>query len=148
MRFASECITTFSASTGTSYKSSVFFDKIEGCVLQGCTSIKLAHHWRFSQNILFNTTSFRYYSKNNLWWVLFIVKLQSKHCRVVILLKENHHRHFPEKIWNFRSQSCFVTSHLCWKLRERSHENKKSSYGKGTTSPLFRIACSLTSNIW
>ena len=125
-----------------------FFDKIEGCALQGCTSIKLAHHWRFSQNILFNTTSFRYYSENNLWWVLFIVKLQSKHCRVAILLKEIHHRHFPEKISNFRSQSCFVTSHLCWKLRERSHENKKSSYGKSTTSPLFHIECSLTSNIW
>ena len=47
-------IRTFSASTGRSYMSSVFFHKSEGCVLQGCNFIKkLVHHRLFSQNIVF-----------------------------------------------------------------------------------------------
>ena len=52
--FTCEYIRTFSASTGRSYMSSVFFHKTEGCLLQGCNFIKkLVHHRLFSQNIVF-----------------------------------------------------------------------------------------------
>ena len=59
--FICDYIRTFSASTGRSYMSSVFFNKTEGCVLQGCNFIKkLVHHRLFFKILFFKTASFRY----------------------------------------------------------------------------------------
>ena len=84
------------------------------------------------------------YSKNNLWWVLFIAKLQSEHCRLVTLLKELHHRIFSEKFSNFCNQLFFATfsfmkKQITWKITWKLGKEK---LGKGRLFGLFTLSVS------
>ena len=94
-----------------------FFDKIEGCVLQGCSFIKTLVHCRlfflkkqlflsFSKQLLSGT-----FSENNLWWILFIAKLQSKNCRLITLLKETPSQ---ELLWQFFNQLFFAIDYFSY----------------------------------
>ena len=52
-----------------------FLHEIAGCVLKSCNFIKmLVQHRLFSQNIFWRQLVVGTYSKNNMWWSLFIVE--------------------------------------------------------------------------
>ena len=92
-RFTCEYNRTFSGSTGRSSKSSDFFYKIywlwttELHLYQDANLSLTFLKIFFLIQLVFGTYSWKY-----LWWVLFIVKLQSEHCRLVTLPKETPSR--------------------------------------------------------
>ena len=107
--------------------SSAFFEKIEDCVRQGCNFIKTTIDFFvkifFVKQLVFST-----YSENNLWWVLFIDKLQSEHCKNSII-------EFSEKFLNFCNQLFFPNIFVCKeanymkdyvKARQRKKAKKKT----------------------
>ena len=68
-------------------------NKIQGCVLQGCSFIKTLLHYRlFSKKktflYFFKQQVFGTFPENNLWWIFFTAKLQSENCGLITLLKE------------------------------------------------------------
>ena len=70
---------------------------------KGCCIIKtLVHYILFSQKkaffIFFTQLVFGIFSKKNLWWILFIAKLQPENCRVITLMKETLSWKLP---WEF-----------------------------------------------
>ena len=96
-----------------------FFDKIEGCVLKGCSFIKTLVHYRlfpqkktlfiFFKQLVFGTFS----KKKNLWWILFIAKLQPENCRLITLLKETSSQKFPKEFSKLLQSIIFRNISLC-----------------------------------
>ena len=77
------------------------------------------------------------YSKNSLWWALFIVKLQSEHCRFVTLLKELHHRNFWE-IFKLCNQLFFATFSFIY-MYTFILKNKKKVFYKSCLKIINRL---------
>ena len=116
--FTCEYIRTFGSSRERSCMSSVFFDKIQGCVLQRWSFIKTLVHYRlFSQKRLslffFKQLVFGTFPKNNLWWILFIAKLQPENCRLITLLKETSSQKFPKEFSKLLQSIIFRNISLC-----------------------------------
>ena len=113
--FTCEYIKTFRASTEKYWMSSVFFDEIQGCVLQVCSFIKTLVHYRiFSQKktffIFFKQLVFSIFPKQNLRWILFTAKLQSENVGLQLYWKKLHNRSFPENFPKFCDQLFFLVS--------------------------------------
>ena len=129
----------------TSYENGGFHRGGEDFVPQGRNFIKLlARNLFFPQNIFLKQVVLDTYSKNNLWWVLFIAKLQSEHCRLVTFLKEFHHRIFSDKFSNFWNQLFFATflfmkKQITWKITWKLGKEK---LGKGKIFSFFMLSVS------
>ena len=125
--------------------SSTFFAKIEDCVLNGCNFIKtLVHNRFFPHNILFKAASFQYIfqKKMNLWWVLFIAKLQSEHCNnfIIDFFLRNFKKLLPSVIFRYiliYEEANYMKDYI--KARQRKAR-------KGPTLRLFYAECFLTPN--
>ena len=83
------------------------------------------------------------YSKNNLQWVLFITKMLSEHCMLVTLLKELHHRTFPDKFSNFCNQLFFATfsfmkKQITWKITWQLSKEKGQGKERDDSSAFLR----------
>ena len=122
-----------------------WIEKIEDCVLQGCNFIKtLVHHIFFLKIFFLKQLVLGTYSKNSLWRVPFIAKLQSENYRLVTLLKELHHRIFSDKFSNFCNQLFFATfsfmkKQITWKITWKLGKEK---LGKGRLFGLFTLSVS------
>ena len=145
MRFTFEYIRTFSTSTGRSYMSSAFSTKLSVVYYRAATSLKCWSTIYFFLKIFFlKQLVFGRYSKNSLWWVLFIAKLQSEHWRLVTLLKELHHRNSSNKFLNFCNELFFATfsfmkKQITWKITSKLGKEK---LGKGRLCGFFTLSIS------
>ena len=150
MRFTFEFIRTFSTSTGRSYMSSAFSTKLSVVYCRAATSLKRWSTIYFFLKIFFlKQLVFGRYSKNSLWWVLFIAKLQSEHWRLVTLLKELHHRNSSNKFLNFCNELFFRNIFIYEEANYMKDyiKTRQRKARKGTTLRLFYAEYFLTSNI-
>ena len=120
-----------------------FFDKIEDCELQGRNFIKSLIHHRFFLKIFFSKQIVSSTCpKNNLWWVLFIAKLQHEYCKNSII-------EFFWEIFKLLQSVIFRNIFIyeeanCMKDYMKARQRKAR---KGTTLRPFYAECFLTSNI-
>ena len=115
--FTCEYISIFRASAERSYMSSVFLIKFRVVYHRAAA---LLRRWStidfFLRKILFLfflTASFRYIFQKNLWWILFIAKLQPENCRFITLLKETPSLRFPREFSKLLQSIIFCNISIC-----------------------------------